>query len=80
VARIRPGADGDLLLIETTTDLNHNQFGSPIYIRCCEAEQAKSGVDKSILPAVVVNQSIAMIAAVEFNGQSLIPIEKVWAQ
>lgn len=59
--------------------LHHNCIGSPEHIRRREAEQAQSRADEAILAAVVINEPIAVVAAVVFNGKALTAIEQVWA-
>ena len=59
------------------TNLHRNRFGTPVHVRRGETEQSKSGPDKAILAAVVFRHPIPMIAAVEFNGQTLNAIKQV---
>ncbi len=63
---------------KAVTYLHRNCIGSPVYIGCGEAEQAKAGADEAILAAVVINQPITMADAVVFNYQALKPIKHVW--
>src|SRR2546429_2572438 len=64
---------------EGLTHLRRDRIGSPVHVRCSEAEQAKAGTDEAVLPAVVINQPIAMIATVVFDRQALKAIQQVWA-
>jgi len=39
-------------------------------IRGCETQEAKAGVDEQVLPAVVLNEALAVIAPVIFQNES----------
>jgi|GEM_PF-3612364 hypothetical protein len=39
-------------------------------IRSCETQEAKAGVDEQVLPAVVLNEALAVIAPVIFQNES----------
>ena len=58
--------------------LHRHSVGCPVHVHCRETEQPKAGADQAILSPVVINQSIAMVAAVVFDGQPLNGIEEVW--
>jgi hypothetical protein len=66
------------LRTEGVTHLRRDCIGSPVHVRCSEAEQAKACADKAVLPAVVINQPIAMITTVVFDRQALKAIQHVW--
>jgi hypothetical protein len=59
------------------TYLHRNRFGTSVHVRRSETEQAKSGADKAILAAVVFHHPIPVIAAVEFNSQTLNAVKEV---
>ena len=63
---------------EFVTHLHRDRFGTPVHVRCCEAQQAEAGANEAILAAVVINHSIPVIAAVIFDGQALTAIKQVW--
>ena len=67
-----------VLRTEGVTHLRRDCIGSPVHVRCSEAEQAKACADEAVLPAVVINQPIAMIATVVFDRQALKAIQQVW--
>jgi hypothetical protein len=39
-------------------------------VRGCETQEAKAGVDEQVLPAVVLNEALAVIAPVIFQNES----------
>jgi hypothetical protein len=57
--------------------LHYNRVGCSVHIRCSETEQTKGCANQAVLPAVVVDHTIPMVAAVIFDGQPLEPIEQV---
>jgi hypothetical protein len=59
--------------------MHRDHIGSPIYIRCGEAEQTKAGAHEAVLAAIVINQPIAMVAAVVFDCKALKGIKQIWA-
>src|SRR2546425_8710530 len=63
---------------EGLTHLRRDCIGSHVYVRRSEAEQAKACADKAVLPAVVINQPIAMITTVVLDRQALKAIQEVW--
>src|SRR5207245_9958889 len=67
------------LRTEGLTHLRRDRIGSPVHVRCSEAEPAKAGTDEAVLPAVVIHQPLAMIATVVFDRQALKAIQQVWA-
>src|SRR5438552_6242843 len=66
------------LRTEGVTHLRRDCTGTPVHVRCGEAEQAKTGADKAVLSAVVVYQAITMIATVVLDRQALMAIQEVW--
>jgi hypothetical protein len=71
-------AFGCIPALKGVTHLRHHCFRAAIHIRRSEAQDAKAGDNQSILPTVVINQPIAVVATVIFDRQALIPIEQVW--
>src|SRR5579872_4720174 len=57
--------------------LDRNCVRTPVHISSSESEQAKARTDETILAAVVIHDSITMIAAVVFDGQAPLVIEHV---
>jgi len=57
--------------------LHNNQIGGPVNIRRREAKQATACANQAVLAAIVIDQSIAMVAAVELDCQALNAIEQV---
>ncbi len=57
--------------------LHHDRVGSPVDISRSETQQAIAGADKSVLAAVVIDQAVAVVAAVVFDGQVPIAIKQV---
>jgi hypothetical protein len=54
------------------------QIRVPVYVCRSEAEQAEADADEAILAAVVINQPVAVVAAVVFDRQALYAIKQVW--
>jgi hypothetical protein len=63
---------------EGVAHLHRDQVRIPVNVCCGEAKQAKAGADEAVLAAVVINQPIAVVAAVVFDCQSLKAIKQVW--
>jgi hypothetical protein len=59
------------------THLHRNRIGSPVHVRCGEAEQPKVCGEEPVLAAIVINQPIAMVAAVVFDRQTLNAVKEV---
>jgi hypothetical protein len=41
-----------------------------VHVRRREPQEPVAGVDEQVLPAVVLNEAVAMVAAVEFDHES----------
>src|SRR2546428_13891414 len=67
------------LRTEGVTHLRRDRIGSPVHVRCSEAEQAKAGTDEAVLPAAVLNQPIAVVSTVVFDRQALKAEQHGWA-
>jgi hypothetical protein len=51
--------------------LHCDRVGTSVDVCSREAEQAKPGADQTVLAAVVIDEPIAVIAAVVFDGKPL---------
>jgi hypothetical protein len=52
------------------TDLRDDDFRLTIDVGGCETQETKAGVDEEVLPAVVFNEALAVIAPVIFQDES----------
>jgi hypothetical protein len=52
------------------TDLGHDDVWLAVDVRGRESQEAKARVDEQVLPAVVLNQALAVIAPVIFQNES----------
>ncbi len=64
--------------MEAITDLRHNRIGRSVDVRRGEAKQPKARANEAVLAAIVRDQAIAVVAAVELDGQALRAIKQVW--
>ena len=60
------------------TYVHRDHLWSPVYIGRGESEQTKTGPDEAVLTAIVINQPLAMVAAVVFDCQALVAIKQIW--
>jgi hypothetical protein len=51
-------------------DLRHDDVGLTMDVCGCETQEAKAGVDEQVLPAVVFNEALPVIAPVIFQNES----------
>jgi hypothetical protein len=63
---------------EGVAHLHRDEVWVPVYVCRSEPEEAKPRADEAILAAVVVNQPIAVVAAVIFDCQTLQAVKQVW--
>jgi hypothetical protein len=52
------------------TDLRHNDVWLTVDVRGSETQEAEAGVDEQVLPAVVLNEALAVIAPVIFQNEA----------
>jgi hypothetical protein len=52
------------------TDLCHNHVWLTMDVRGCETQEAKARVNEQVLPAVVLNEALAVIPPVIFQNES----------
>jgi hypothetical protein len=57
---------------------HRDHLWSPVYIGRCESQQTKAGADQAILAPIVIDQPLAMVAAVVFDCQALVAIKQIW--